>query len=74
MGGHVPSVLGACLQMCADCARCRSSLTPTLTLTPTPTRCANCARCRFISLSIQWRDCSWYWSCPTVHRMPHRRL
>ena len=47
MGDHVPSVLGACLQMCA-----------------------NCARCRFISLSIQWRDCSWYWSCPTVHREP----
>ena len=47
MGDHVPSVLGACLQMCA-----------------------NCARCRFISLSVQWRDCSWYWSCPTVHRAP----
>lgn len=26
--------------------------------------CAGCERCRFVSLSAQWNDCSWYHKCP----------
>ena len=27
-------------------------------------RCSRCARCRYITLNIDIRDCSWYYSCP----------
>lgn len=27
-------------------------------------QCAGCARCSFISVSLRWRDCSWYHTCP----------
>lgn len=26
-------------------------------------RCARCSRCRYISVSVKWRDCSWYHRC-----------
>ena len=26
-------------------------------------RCTNCQRCRYISVSIQWNDCSWFHEC-----------
>ena len=26
-------------------------------------RCLRCPRCRFVSLSLQWQDCSWFHSC-----------
>ena len=28
-------------------------------------RCLSCERCRFISVSIRWRDCSWFSACDT---------
>lgn len=27
-------------------------------------RCAGCARCRFVSLSVDNKDCSWFYECP----------
>ena len=29
--------------------------------------CAKCERCRHMSLSVPYRDCSWYWACPTIN-------
>ena len=29
-------------------------------------QCARCARCRFLSVSLQWKDCSWYRFCPKL--------
>jgi len=26
-------------------------------------RCASCERCRYVSVSIKWKDCSWYVDC-----------
>lgn len=26
--------------------------------------CRACERCRYVSVSLQWKDCSWYQSCP----------
>jgi hypothetical protein len=26
-------------------------------------RCASCERCRYISVSINWEDCSWFYTC-----------
>ncbi|MDC0525799.1 hypothetical protein OAO87_02275 [bacterium] len=31
-------------------------------------RCARCARCRYVSLSLKWRDCSWYHECTARSR------
>ena len=28
--------------------------------------CKGCARCKHISLSLKWRDCSWFYSCSTT--------
>ena len=25
--------------------------------------CASCERCRYVSVSIKWKDCSWYVDC-----------
>ena len=33
-------------------------------------KCASCARCRYISVSLQWRDCSWYAACPMQKQEP----
>ena len=30
--------------------------------------CSACARCTHISLSLQYRDCSWYHKCPKLHQ------
>ena len=27
-------------------------------------RCARCPRCRYMSASVEWADCSWFWECP----------
>lgn len=29
-------------------------------------RCSECSRCNFISLSISFKDCSWYHQCPSL--------
>ena len=29
--------------------------------------CSSCPRCGFISMSLQWRDCSWFSSCDFEH-------
>eukprot|EP00966_Prymnesium_polylepis_P289278 6682139-Prymnesium_polylepis.1 len=29
--------------------------------------CSGCARCRYISVSLQFRDCSWFETCPQHH-------
>jgi hypothetical protein len=26
--------------------------------------CRSCERCRYISVSLKWQDCSWYYGCP----------
>lgn len=28
--------------------------------------CHNCTRCRFVSVSLKWKDCSWFTSCNEV--------
>ena len=28
--------------------------------------CSRCERCHFISVSLKWKDCSWYQACPAV--------
>ena len=28
--------------------------------------CHRCERCSFITVSLQWKDCSWYSACPTT--------
>ena len=32
--------------------------------------CAGCERCNFVSVSLPYRDCSWYSSCHQLHRTP----
>ena len=32
--------------------------------------CLACDRCRFISLSLKYKDCSWYRRCPSLSRQP----
>ena len=32
-------------------------------------RCQQCARCNYVSYSLRWRDCSWFFRCP---RLLHR--
>ena len=32
--------------------------------------CLACDRCHFISLSLKFKDCSWYRRCPRVHETP----
>ena len=32
--------------------------------------CLACDRCRFISLSLKYKDCSWYRRCPKLHERP----
>ena len=29
--------------------------------------CKRCSRCRFISVSLEFRDCSWFETCPETH-------
>ena len=29
-------------------------------------QCASCANCNWISVSLRWRDCSWYSHCRTT--------
>ena len=29
-------------------------------------QCASCANCNWITVSLRWRDCSWYSHCPTT--------
>ena len=36
-------------------------------------RCVGCPRCSYISLSLRYRDCSWYAACPTIHPERHFR-
>ena len=32
--------------------------------------CLACNRCRFVSLSLRYKDCSWYRRCPRLHPNP----
>ena len=34
-----------------------------LAVTSCLAKCRECARCRYLTVSLQYRDCSWYWRC-----------
>ena len=33
-------------------------------------RCAECSRCRYVSVSLDYADCSWYTTCDETHSVP----
>lgn len=35
-------------------------------------RCSRCDRCNHVSISLGYKDCSWYASCPMLHQVPTR--